>query len=49
MPDATPEEDEKIEARMLVIPRQAHGPNEPTLLLKLMETNVSWFEEKLKP
>lgn len=38
-----------IEARMLVIPRQAHGPTEPKALLKLMETNVSWFEEKLKP
>ncbi len=38
-----------IEARMLVVPRQAHGPTEPKALLKLMETNVSWFEEKLKP
>ncbi len=38
-----------VEARMLVIPRQAHGPTEPKALLKLMETNVSWFEEKLKP
>ena len=49
MPDAKPEENEKIEARMLVIPRQAHFPTEPTSLLKLMETNVSGFEEKLKP
>jgi dipeptidyl aminopeptidase/acylaminoacyl peptidase len=38
-----------VEARMLVVPRQAHGPTEPKALLKLMETNVSWFEEKLKP
>jgi dipeptidyl aminopeptidase/acylaminoacyl peptidase len=38
-----------VETRMLVVPRQAHGPTEPKALLKLMETNVSWFEEKLKP
>ncbi len=38
-----------VEARMLVVPRQAHGPTEPKALLKIMETNVSWFEEKLKP
>jgi dipeptidyl aminopeptidase/acylaminoacyl peptidase len=38
-----------VETRMLVVPRQAHGPPEPKALLKLMETNVSWFEEKLKP
>jgi dipeptidyl aminopeptidase/acylaminoacyl peptidase len=49
MPDAKSEEDKKIEARMLVIPRQAHGPAEPKALLKLMETNLSWFEQKLKP
>ncbi len=49
MPDAKSEEDKKIEARMLLIPRQAHGPTEPTSLSKLMETNVSWFEEKLTP
>ncbi len=38
-----------VEARMLVVPRQAHGPTEPKALLKIMETNVNWFEEKLKP
>jgi dipeptidyl aminopeptidase/acylaminoacyl peptidase len=38
-----------IEARMLVVPRQGHGPTEPKALLKLMQTNVDWFVEKLKP
>lgn len=38
-----------IEARMLVVPRQAHGPTEPKAMLKLMQTNVEWFTEKLKP
>jgi dipeptidyl aminopeptidase/acylaminoacyl peptidase len=38
-----------IEARMLVVPRQGHGPTEPKALLKLMQTNVEWFAEKLKP
>jgi dipeptidyl aminopeptidase/acylaminoacyl peptidase len=38
-----------IETRMLVIPRQAHGPTEPKALLKVMQSNLAWFEEKLKP
>lgn len=33
--------------RMLVVPRQAHGPTEPKAMLKIMETNLAWFEEKL--
>lgn len=38
-----------IEARMLVVPRQGHGPTEPKAMLKLMQTNLEWFTEKLKP
>ena len=38
-----------IEARMLVIPRQAHVATEPKAMLKLMQTNLEWFTEKLKP
>ena len=38
-----------IPARMLVLPRQPHGPNEPKMVLKVMQTNVEWFEQYLKP
>jgi hypothetical protein len=32
---------------MLVLPRQAHGPTEPKMLLKVMQTNVEWFNKQL--
>ena len=36
-----------VPVRMLVIPRQAHGPTEPKMLLKVMQTNVEWFDKML--
>jgi len=27
------------------MPRQAHGPVEPTMILKTMQTNLEWFEK----
>jgi dipeptidyl aminopeptidase/acylaminoacyl peptidase len=36
-----------VPVRMLVIPRQAHGPTEPKMLLKVMQTNVEWFDKQL--
>jgi dipeptidyl aminopeptidase/acylaminoacyl peptidase/ectoine hydroxylase-related dioxygenase (phytanoyl-CoA dioxygenase family) len=32
-----------VETRMLVLPRQPHGPNEPKLMLKNMQANLEWF------
>lgn len=34
-------------AEMLVLPRQPHGPNEPRMILKIMQTNLDWFEKHL--
>ncbi len=34
-----------VPVRMLSIPRQGHGPNEPKMVLKTMQTNVEWFEK----
>ncbi|HEV3469582.1 MAG TPA: S9 family peptidase [Pyrinomonadaceae bacterium] len=36
-----------VPARMLVLPRQPHGPNEPKMILKVMQTNLEWFERHL--
>ncbi len=38
-----------VPVRMLVLPRQAHGPSEPKMLLKVMNTNLDWFEQHLQP
>jgi dipeptidyl aminopeptidase/acylaminoacyl peptidase len=38
-----------VEARMLVVPRQTHGVTEPKAMLRVMQTNLDWFVEKLKP
>jgi dipeptidyl aminopeptidase/acylaminoacyl peptidase len=32
---------------MLVMPRQPHGPNEPKMTLKVMQTNLEWFDRHL--
>ena len=37
-----------VETRMIVFPRQPHGITEPRMLLKAMQTNLEWFEERLK-
>jgi dipeptidyl aminopeptidase/acylaminoacyl peptidase len=36
-----------VPARMLVMPRQAHEPTEPKMLLKVMQTNVEWFDKMI--
>ncbi|HEV2862358.1 MAG TPA: S9 family peptidase [Pyrinomonadaceae bacterium] len=36
-----------VPARMLVLPRQPHGPNEPKMILKVMQTNLEWFDKYL--
>ena len=38
-----------IPVKLLVLPRQPHGPNEPRMVLKTMQTNVEWFASLLKP
>ncbi len=35
----------EVPVRLLSIPRQGHGPNEPKMVLKTMQTNVEWFEK----
>lgn len=37
-----------VPAEMLVLPRQPHGPTEPRMILKIMQTNLDWFEKHLK-
>jgi dipeptidyl aminopeptidase/acylaminoacyl peptidase len=34
-----------IPVRLLALPRQPHGPQEPGMVLKTMQTNVEWFEK----
>ena len=34
-----------VPVRMLAMPRQGHGPVEPTMMLKTMQTNLEWFEK----
>ena len=35
--------------RMLVLPRQGHVPTEPRMLLRVMRTNLEWFEKHVEP
>lgn len=34
-----------VPTRMLVLPRQPHGPNEPKMQLSAMQANLEWFEK----
>jgi dipeptidyl aminopeptidase/acylaminoacyl peptidase len=34
-----------VPSRMLVLPRQPHGPNEPKMQLAAMKANLEWFEK----
>jgi dipeptidyl aminopeptidase/acylaminoacyl peptidase len=34
-----------VPTRMIVLPRQPHGPNEPKMLLKVMQSNLDWFDK----
>jgi dipeptidyl aminopeptidase/acylaminoacyl peptidase len=37
-----------VPVRLLALPRQPHGPNEPKMILQLMQTNLEWFEKYLE-
>ncbi len=37
-----------VPTRMIVLPRQPHGPNEPKMQLAAMQANLDWFEKYLK-
>ena len=39
---------QNVETRMIVLPRQPHGPTEPRMLLKVMQTNLDWFAKYVK-
>jgi dipeptidyl aminopeptidase/acylaminoacyl peptidase len=34
-----------VPVRLLALPRQPHGPTEPRMVLKTMQTNIEWFEK----
>jgi len=34
-----------VPVRLLALPRQPHGPQEPRMVLKTMQANVEWFEK----
>jgi dipeptidyl aminopeptidase/acylaminoacyl peptidase len=36
-----------VPTRMIVLPRQPHGPNEPKMQLAVMQANLEWFEKYL--
>jgi dipeptidyl aminopeptidase/acylaminoacyl peptidase len=38
-----------VPVRLLALPRQPHGPTEPKMNLKAMQSNVDWFEQHLQP
>lgn len=37
-----------VPVRMLALPRQAHGPVEPKMVLKVMQSNLEWMDKHLK-
>ena len=37
-----------VPMRMIVLPRQPHGPTEPKMQLAAMQANLDWFEKYLK-
>ncbi len=36
-----------VPTRMIVLPRQPHGPNEPRMQMAAMQSNLDWFEKYL--
>jgi dipeptidyl aminopeptidase/acylaminoacyl peptidase len=36
-----------VPTRMIVLPRQPHGPNEPKMQVAVMQANLDWFEKYL--
>ncbi len=39
---------QNVPTRMLILPRQPHGPNEPKMQIAAMQANLDWFEKYLK-
>jgi len=39
---------QNVPTRMLILPRQPHGPNEPKMQIAAMQSNVEWFDKYLK-
>lgn len=37
-----------VPTRMIVLPRQPHGPNEPKMQIAAMQANLDWFEKYLR-
>ena len=37
-----------VPTRMIVLPRQPHGPNEPKMQIAAMQSNLDWFEKYLR-
>ena len=35
----------EVPVRFLVLPRQPHGPTEPRMILKVMQTNLAWMDQ----
>jgi dipeptidyl aminopeptidase/acylaminoacyl peptidase len=38
---------QNVPVRMIVLPRQPHGPNEPKMQIAAMQSNLDWFEKYL--
>ncbi len=38
-----------VPTRMLILPRQPHGPNEPKMQIAAMQSNLDWFDKYLAP
>ncbi|MGD9561765.1 MAG: prolyl oligopeptidase family serine peptidase [Pyrinomonadaceae bacterium] len=36
-----------VPTRMLILPRQPHGPNEPKMQIAVMQSNLDWFDKYL--
>ena len=34
--------------RIIILPRQPHGPNEPKMQMAAMQSNLDWFDKYLK-
>lgn len=37
-----------VPTRMIILPRQPHGPNEPKMQMAAMQSNLDWFDRYLK-
>lgn len=39
---------QNVPTRMIVLPRQPHGPNEPKMQVAAMQSNLEWFDKYLR-